>query len=98
MALKNLFGDLGLDSTLQKMAQYLQQIASNIARVYPDPSGSLRVIPTGGTVTAVTTVTTVSTVSNVNNISGVGGFQTNYDQYSAMQGNADCIRSRVTTS
>lgn len=86
MALSNLFGQLGLDGTLQKIAQYLEQISSTMGRTYPDTSGRMQVNVITGT---------IATVSNVGSI---GTYNAQYDQYCQMMGNASYIRSRITTS
>ncbi len=92
MGLQNLFGDLGLESSLQKIAHHMQVIAGNIGKMYPDTSGNMRVAVQNGTVTTVTTVGTVS------NVGAVGGYNAQYDQYSQMQSNANGNRSRITVS
>ena len=92
MALQNLFGNLGLDQTLQLIAVYLEQLAQSQTRMYPDTTGAMRTVINSGT---VTTVTTVSTVTNQ---AQQGGINTQYDQYSQIQQCADVIRSRITVS
>ena len=92
MPLQNAFENLGEDGTLQKIAQYLEQIAANLGRTYPDTAGNLRVNVNAGT---LPTVTTVSTVGNQTQMSG---YSTAYDQYSAMHANAAANRSRISVS
>jgi hypothetical protein len=92
MALRNLFGDLGLDATLQKISQYLQIIASTSGSTYPDTAGRMRVNIESGT------LPTVSTVGTVNNVAAVGGFSSTGDQYYQALNGANYIRSRITTS
>ena len=89
MGLQNLFGDLGLESSLQKIAHHMQVIASNIGKMYPDTSGNMRVAVQNGT---------LNTVQTVSNIGAVGGYNMQYDQYSQMQSNVTGIRSRITVS
>lgn len=89
MALQNLFGDLGLESTLQKIAVYLAEIANNLGRTYPDTNGNLRTVVSSGTVTTVSTVTSQSQMS---------GYSTAYDQYCQMQIGANAIRSQISVS
>jgi hypothetical protein len=98
MALQNLLGDIALDSNLQKIAEYLEVIASTIGRTYPDSNGRLQVNVAAGTLPTVTTVTTVSTVSTVTNATQQSGYSTAYDQYCQMMTNASYIRRRITTS
>lgn len=92
MALVNPFGKIGLEATLQKIAQYLQQIASNIGMMYPDTGGNMRTVITSGTVTTVTTVTTLT------NQTQQSGYFTNYDQYAQIQMCANGIRDRIQIS
>lgn len=89
MALVNLFGEMGLEKTLQKIAVYLQQIAGNIGRMYPDTSGRMRVNVEAG---VINTVTTVSTLTNQSQQSGIF---TNYDQYAQVQMCAQGIRNQI---
>lgn len=89
MALVNPFGKIGLEATLQKIAQYLQQIASNIGMMYPDTGGNMRTVITSGTVTTVTTLTNQTQQS---------GYFTNYDQYAQIQMCANGIRDRIHVS
>ena len=90
--LKNLFGGLALEGTLQKIAQGIQQLSSSLGRVYPDAGGNLRVVSSGGSLVSVTTV------SSVTNAQAIGGYQASYDQYAAMQGNAQCVRAQIRVS
>ena len=83
MALQNLFGNLGLDATLQKIAQFLQAISNNLGRMYPDTSGRMRVNIETGTLTTLTNQTQQS------------GFSTSYDQYAQVQMCASAIRSQI---
>lgn len=92
MALKNLFGDIGLEGTLQKIAQYLQQIAANIGRMYPDTSGRMRVNVETGALSSVATVTTLS------NQTMQSGYQTSYDQYAQLQMTASAVRNQIVVS
>jgi hypothetical protein len=92
MALVNVFGKLGLDGTMQKIAQYLQQIAANIGRMYPDTSGRMRVNVEAGTINTVTSVTSMTTLNNQQQQSG---YFTNYDQYAQLQMCANGIRSQI---
>lgn len=90
MALKNLFGEIGLESTLQKIAVYLAEIAQNIGRMYPDTSGRMRVNIETGTLTTVTTLT---------NASQIGGVNASYDQYCQMQMTVNSsIRNQISIS
>lgn len=80
MALKNLFGDLGLDTTLSDIKQLLTAIVKPLTQITGSGSNRLSVdvnavTGTVGTVTTVTTVTTCSTVSNQTNIGGVSAFE-----------------------
>ena len=80
MALKNLFGDLGLDSTLDEIKNILLSIVKPLTQVTGAGSSRLSVdvnavTGTVGTVTTVSTVTTCSTVSNQTNIGGVSAFE-----------------------
>lgn len=86
MALNNLFGDLGLDGTLQKMAVSLTQIAQNIGKWYPNSSGQMPVVVANGTISTVT------------NLQTVGGINMQYDQYCQMQAAANGVRAQITTS
>ena len=95
MPLQNAFENLGEDGTLQKIAQYLEQIAANLGRTYPDTAGNMRVNVNAGTLPTVTTVSTVTTVGNQTQMSG---YSTAYDQYSAMHANAAANRSRISVS
>lgn len=92
MALQNLFGKLGLESTLNTIAYFLQQIATNIGKMYPDTSGRMRVNVETGTLASVTTVTTLG------NQTMQSGYQTNYDQYAQIQMCANSIRSQIKVS
>jgi hypothetical protein len=83
--LKNVFGEIGLEKTLQKIGYYLASIANNIAKMYPDTSGRMRVNVETGTVA----------VSTLSNVAAVGGYNAQYDQYSLMQGNANGIRAQI---
>lgn len=94
MALANLFDDLGLDGTLQKMAVALTEIAQNIGKWYPNSSGQMPVTVTG----TLSTVSTVSTVSAVTSVSQMSGYSTAYDQYCQIQIPANGVRSQITTS
>lgn len=89
MALQNLFGDIGLDATLQKISQYLEQIASTLGRTYPDSGGNMRTVISSGTVT---------TVSSITNSVSVGSFSASYDQYGQMMIGAEAIRSKITVA
>jgi hypothetical protein len=89
MAIRNLFGELGLEETLQSVVHYLKSLAGSIGQVYPDTAGRIRVNVETGTLSTVTTVT---------NINGQSGYSTAYDQYCQMMTNASYIRSRITTS
>ena len=80
MALKNLFGELGLDSTLHEIKQILLGILKPLSVVTGSGSNRLSVdvnavSGTVSTVTTVTTVTTCSTVTNQTNIGGVSAFE-----------------------
>lgn len=86
MALQNLFGDLGLDATLQKIAQFLQAISNNLGKMYPDTSGRMRVNVETGTLATLTNQTQQS------------GFATSYDQYAQVQMCASAIRSQIKVS
>lgn len=86
MAMVNPFGKMGLDATLQKIAQLLQQIAGTMGRTYPDTGGRMRVnVETG-------------TVSTLTNQVQQSGFQTSYDQYAQIQMCAHGIRSQIKVS
>ena len=89
MALRNLLGGIGLEETLQKIAQGIQQLSSSLGRVYPDTGGNLRTSVSGG---ALSSVGTITTITQMNSIS------TAYDQYAAMQTNAECVRSKIRVS
>lgn len=89
MQLQNLFGALGLDSTLLKIANYLEQIASTMGRTYPDTSGRMQVNVITGALTSVTTLTSQTQQS---------GYSTAYDQYAQMYSCAQGVRSKITTS
>ena len=74
MALKNLFGDLGLDTTLADIKQMLTVILKPLSQVTGAGSSRLSVdVNTVGTVTTVTTVTTATTVGTVTNQTNMGG-------------------------
>lgn len=88
MALQNAFGNLGLDETLQRIAIYLEQLASTVGRAYPDTTGRLPVNIAGS-------VSTVTTLSNQNQQSG---YSTAYDQYAQIQMCATAIRSNIVVS
>lgn len=80
MALFNLFGALGLDSSLQEIKSLIQGMAKPLMQVTGNGSSRLSVdvnalTGTVGTVSTVTTVTTVNTVSNQLNIGGVNAFE-----------------------
>lgn len=80
MALKNLFGDLGLDSTLSEIKDLLLAIVKPLTQVTGSGSSRLSVdvnavTGTVGTVTTVTTVTTCSAVTNQVNLGGVSAFE-----------------------
>lgn len=80
MALKNLFGDLGLDSSLAEIKQILMSLSKPLLNVTGSGSNRLSVdvnavTGTVGTVTTVTTVTTCSTVTNQVNLGGVSAFE-----------------------
>lgn len=76
MALKNLFGELGLDSTLHEIKQILLGILKPLSVVTGSGSNRLSVdVNAVSTVTTVTTVTTCSTVTNQTNIGGVSAFE-----------------------
>ena len=80
MALKNLFGDLGLDSSLSEIKQILMALSKPLLNVSGSGSNRLSIdvnafTGTVGTVTTVTTVTTCSTVSNQTNLGGVSAFE-----------------------
>lgn len=92
MALHNMFGSLGLEATLQKIAQLLQHISSNLGRMYPDVAGRMRVNVEAGALSSVATVTTLG------NQTMQSGFQTSYDQYAQIQMCATAIRSQITVS
>lgn len=98
MPLQNAFANLGEDGTLQKIAQYLEQIAANLGRTYPDTAGNLRVNVNAGTLPTVTTVSTVTAVTTVGNQTQQSGYSTAYDQYSAMNAGAIANRSRISVS
>lgn len=89
MALINAFGDIGLEKTLQKIAQFLQQIASNLGRMYPDPSGRMRVNVEAGALSSVGTLTNQTQQS---------GYYTNYDQYAQIQMTAQGVRAQIKVS
>lgn len=80
--LKNVFGEIGLEKTLQKIGYHLAAIASTISKLYPDTAGRMRVNIETGTVT-------------VGNVASVGGYGAQYDQYSLIQGNANAIRAQI---
>lgn len=83
MALQNLLGDLALEGSIQQIAQYLEQIASSMGRLYPDTSSRMRVnVETG-------------TLSGMNS---VGGFNMQYDQYSQCMVGAEAVRSKIVVS
>lgn len=83
MALQNLLGDLALEGSMQQIAQYLEQIASSIGRVYPDTSGRTRInVETG-------------TLSGLN---AVGGYNMQYDQYSQCMVGAEAVRNKIVVS
>lgn len=92
MALMNPLGKMGLDSTLQKIARFLEQIAGIVGKTYPDTSGRARVNVEIGTLTSVTTVNTL------NNQNQQSGFQTSYDQYAQIQMCANGVRSQIKVS
>ena len=76
MALKNLFGDLGLDTTLADIKQMLTVILKPLSQVTGAGSSRLSVDINnivGGTVTTVSTVTTATTVGTVTNQTNMGG-------------------------
>lgn len=95
MGLMNPFGELSLEKTVQKMAQYLQQIAGNFGRMYPDASGRMRVSVDAGTLPVVTKVTSIT---NLVNQTQQSGFQTSYDQYAQIQMCANGVRSQIKVS
>lgn len=92
MALYNPFGKMGLESTLQKMAFFLAQLASTIGKIYPDTAGRMRVNVELGTLTSVATITTLG------NQTMQSGFQTSYDQYAQVQMCASAVRSQIKVS
>lgn len=106
MALKNVFGAIGLEETQQTIQYYLNMISNKLSVFTIDTTGRLRgtqviesgTVTTVSTVTTVTTVTTVSTVSAVTNLAQMGGYATSYDQYCQIQGPADSIRSKIAVS
>ena len=80
MALKNLFGDISLDSTLTEIKNLLLGITKPLTQVTGAGSNRLSVdvnavTGTVSTVTTVTTVTTCSTVTNQINLGGVSAFE-----------------------
>lgn len=80
MALKNLFGDLGLDTTLADIKQLLTVIVKPLTQITGSGSNRLSidvnaVTGTVSTVSTVTTVTTCGTVTNQTNIGGVSAFE-----------------------
>jgi hypothetical protein len=86
MSLKNVFGDIGLEKTLQKIAFYLGAISNNIAKMYPDTSGRTRVnVETGA----------LSSVGTLSNISATGGYNAQYDQYAQIQSTITPIRAQI---
>lgn len=92
MALVNAFGEIGLEKTLQKMAQYLQLMASSLGKMYPDTAGRMRVNVEAGALSSVATVTTLG------NQTMQAGFQTSYDQYAQIQMCANGVRSQIKVS
>lgn len=83
MALQNLLGDLALEGSMQQIAQYLEQIASSIGRMYPDTAGRTRINIETGTVSGLT---------------AVGGYNMQYDQYSQCMIGAEAIRNKIVVS
>ena len=80
MALKNVFGDISLDSTLTEIKNLLIAIVKPLTQVTGTGSSRLSVdvnavTGTVGTVTTVTTVTTCSTVTNQTNLGGISAFE-----------------------
>lgn len=78
MALKNLFGDLGLDTTLADIKQILTVILKPLSQITGSGSNRLSVDVNnivGGTIATVTTLTTCGTVTNQTNIGGVSAFE-----------------------
>ena len=77
MALKNLFGDLGLDTTLADIKQLLTVIVKPLTQITGAGSNrlSIDVNAVTGTVSTVTTVTTCGTVTNQTNIGGASAFE-----------------------
>ena len=83
MALKNLFGDLGLDTTLADIKQLLTVIVKPLTQITGSGSNRLSIdvnavtgtVSTVSTVSTVTTVTTCGTVTNQTNIGGVSAFE-----------------------
>lgn len=77
MALKNLFGDLGLDTTLADIKQILTVMLKPLSQISGSGSNrlSIDVNAVTGTVSTVTTVTTCGTVTNQTNIGGVSAFE-----------------------
>ena len=76
MKISNIFGELGLDSTLHEIKQILLGILKPLSVVTGSGSNRLSVdVNAVSTVTTVTTVTTCSTVTNQTNIGGVSAFE-----------------------
>ena len=77
MALKNLFGEIGLDTTLTEIKNILLAIVKPLTQVTGAGSNrlSIDVNAVTGTVSTVTTVTTCGTVTNQTNIGGVSAFE-----------------------
>jgi hypothetical protein len=77
MGLMNVFGDIGLDSSLNEIKRLLVAIVKPLSQVTGSGSNrlSIDVNAVTGTVGTVTTVTTVATVTNQTNIGGVSAFE-----------------------
>ena len=77
MALKNLFGEIGLDTTLTEIKNILLAIVKPLTQITGAGSNrlSIDVNAVTGTVSTVTTVTTCGTVTNQTNIGGVSAFE-----------------------
>lgn len=93
--LRNAFGKVSTESTLEYVKLLLSQLVSNLGKWYPNSSGQMPVTVASGVINTVTTVTTVSTVSNMG---AIGGYNANYDQYMQMLNGASIIRNRIETS
>lgn len=92
MALKNVFGDLALEETLQTLSVTLGALAHSLGTLSPDSTGRLRVVPETGT------IATVTTVSSVTNVVSAGNYQMSYDQYGQMMQGVHSIRNCIQVS